>query len=274
MNLIIYFLICVIGILAGGLINVLADDLPERNNPQRPHYPDGTPRPVSAWLGITAFLMRQRTSATGSRLSWRHPLTEIGTALLMLLTAVMMGNDPEVSSIQLVFYLIYMAIFALVTVIDLEHRLILFIVIIPSSALAILDAIITPAQSKPDLRDALLGGLLGFGVFFMLYLGGVLFSYVVAKLQGYELPEVAFGYGDVMLSTLCGLILGWQPLIFAMFITVFAGAFGALIYLLVRNFSGRYDMFTPLPYGPYIVLGTLVMLLFTEQVRAFSFSLL
>jgi prepilin signal peptidase PulO-like enzyme (type II secretory pathway) len=84
---------------------------------------------------------------------------------------------------------------------------------------------------------------------------------------------VAFGYGDVMLSTLCGLIIGWQPLIFAMFITIFLGAFGALVYLVVRRLSGRYNLFTPLPYGPYIVVGTLIMLLFSDEVRAVLFSL-
>ncbi len=274
MDWITLILMGLLGIFTGGIINALADDLPRRQNLRFPHYPDGTPRPLSAWLGITAFLTGQRTSPAGARLSWRYPLAEIATAGLMLLTLLITGNDQDVSATQQVFYLIYMSIFVLITVIDFEHRLILFVVIIPSVIIALLDAIITPTQSKPDLRDALLGGLIGFGVFFLLYLGGILFSYVVAKLQGYDLPEVAFGYGDVMLAGLCGIILGWQPLIFAMFITVFLGAFGALVYLAGRKIVGRYDMFTPLPYGPYIVLGTLIMLLFTDQVRAFSFSLL
>ncbi len=266
--------VSLLGILTGVIINVLADDLPHRRQPRLPRYPDGTPRPLIAWSGITAFLSGRRASPDGARLSWRYPLTEIATAALMVLTMLVTADKPDVSDTQRVFYLIYMAIFVLITVIDFEHRLILFVVIVPSTLLAVLDAIITPAQSKPDLRDALFGGLIGFGVFFLLYLGGILFSYIVAKIQGYDLPEVAFGYGDVMLAGLCGVILGWQPLIFAMFITVFLGALGALVYLVIRNVAGRYDMFTPLPYGPYIVVGTLVMLLFTDQVRAFSFSLL
>jgi leader peptidase (prepilin peptidase)/N-methyltransferase len=84
---------------------------------------------------------------------------------------------------------------------------------------------------------------------------------------------VAFGYGDVMLAALCGLIVGWQALIFAMFITVFLGALGALVYLVGRGLTGRYDMFTPLPYGPYIVIGTWIMLLFSDQVRTLLWRL-
>ena len=269
----IYLLTGLAGLIIGGLINILADDLPERRKPSLPHYADGTPRPPSAWLGITAFLTGQRVSPSGDKLSWRYPLTELATVLLMWLTVIVTAGDPEVSSLQLVFYLIYIAIFVLITVIDIEHRLILFVVIIPSSLLAIIDAILTPVMHKPDLRDSLLGGALGFGVFFVLFLGGILFSYVVAKIQGYDLPEVAFGYGDVMLSLLSGLILGWQPLIVAMFITVFIGAAGAIIFLVVRGLSGRYDMFTPLPYGPYIVLGTLLLLLFPENVQTLIWSL-
>lgn len=267
MDLIFLIVIALVGIISGGLVNILADDLPQRRNPQLPHYPDDVQRPVTAWLGVTAFAFKQRYSPGGAKLSWRYPLVEIVTAVLMIIAVLATQEDPDVSTIQMAFYLIYMAIFVLITVIDVEHRLILFVVIIPSALIAIADAILTPTQSKPDLQEALIGGVLGFAVFFVLYLGGILFSYIVARMQGYELPEVAFGYGDVMLSTVCGLILGWQPLIFAMFITVFLGAAGALIYLLVRKISGRYDMFTPLPYGPYIVVGTFIMLLFSDQVR-------
>jgi prepilin signal peptidase PulO-like enzyme (type II secretory pathway) len=262
----------ILGIIAGGIVNVLSDDLPHRKRPSRPHYPDGTPRPVVAWLGLTAFATGKRSAPSGSSLSWRHPLTELATAALMILTVIVTTEDPQVSQIQLVFYLFYMALFVLITVIDIEHRLILFVVIIPSAVIAIADAIITPAQHKPDLPTALLGGALGFGVFFVLYLGGIVFSVAMAKIRGYELPEVAFGYGDVTLSTLCGLILGWQPMIVAMFVTVFLGALGAMIYLIVRAVRGDYNMFTPLPYGPYIVIGTLILLLFAEGVQDFIWT--
>ncbi len=265
-------MIGLLGLVVGGVINVLSDDLPHRLRPRLPHYPDGTTRPLVAWLGILAFLTGKRTSLTGTKLSWRYPLTELATAALMMLTVIVTTGDPEVGLLQLTFYLFYMALFVLITVIDIEHRLILFVVVIPAAVIAIADAILTPIQHKPDLRTALIGGALGFGVFFVLYLGGIVFSVVTAKIRGYELPEVAFGYGDVMLSTVCGLILGWQPMIVAMFITVFLGALGATIYLIIRAISGNYDMFTPLPYGPYIILGTLILLLFAEGVQDFIWT--
>lgn len=262
-------LVFLIGIVAGGIVNALADDLPKRRRPQLPRYPDDTPRPLIAWLGITAFLFGKRASPNGAKLRWRYPLTEIATALLMVLVVVVTEDDRNVEqtmdTLQFIFWLIYMPIFVLITVIDLEHRLILFVVIIPSAVIALLDAILTTYGA--DLGEALLGGLLGFFVFFLLYIGGFLFTYVLGKARGQPIDEVAFGYGDVMLITLSGLILGWQPLIIAMFVTVFLGAAGAILYLVVRGLTRRhYSMFTPLPYGPYIVLGTVLMLLFSVEI--------
>jgi leader peptidase (prepilin peptidase) / N-methyltransferase len=260
-------IVALIGLLTGGVVNALADDLPERRSPRPPAYPDGTPRPITAWLGITAFLFGQRSSPNDAKLSWRYPLTELLTAALMVMTLIATADTAEVNTLQLVFWLAYMAIFVLITVIDIEHKLILFVVIIPAALLAILDALVT--GYPPGLVDALIGGVVGFAVFFILYNGGFLFTYVLGKLRGQEIDEVAFGYGDVMMATVSGLILGWQALIFAMFITVFLGAFGALLYLLVRRLAGaRYSAFTALPYGPYIVAGTIIMLLYSSEVSA------
>lgn len=261
------------GLIVGGLINVLADDLPQRRNPRLPHYPDDTPRPPSAWFGITAFLTGQRQSPNGARLSWRYPLTELGTVAAFVLTLLAVDNDPAMTAMQLIFWLIYMAILVLVTVIDLEHKLILFVVMIPSMGLALLDALLNPVTLYgPNLQDALVGGAVGFGISYLFYLGGFVFVYVSSQMRGYDLNEVAFGFGDVMLFTFSGLILGPQALLFAMFITVLAGAFGAVLFLAERNLrpGRRYRLFTALPYGPYIVFGTICMLLFSEEVLALA----
>lgn len=262
-------IIAIIGILAGGVVNMLADDLPQRR-PVRwpPRYPDGTPRPFIAWLGLTAFLFGKRTSPSGAKLRWRYPLTELLTAGLMVLTVFAVQDDPNMTDLQLFFWLIYMAIFALITVIDIEYRLILFVVIIPSCVIAIIDSLVTGYGA--DLGQALLGGGVGFGVFLLLYLGGFVFTYVLGQLRGQEIDEVAFGYGDVMLITLSGLIMGPLTLLFAMFFTVIFGALGAILYLLVRGLSGKhYSMFTPLPYGPYIILGTILMMLFSTEIMGY-----
>lgn len=266
--------IILVGLVTGGIVNALADDLPHYRRPQLPRYPDQTPRPPSAWLGITAFVLGKRQSPGGISLSWRYPLAEVACVALMLVTfAVKNANPDKVSDLQFGFWLVYMAIFVLITVTDIEHHLILFSVIIPASVLGVIDAILTPAAYLPDLGRSVLGGLLGFGVFFVMYLGGILYVYLVQKTRGREITEVAFGFGDVMLATFSGLILGAEPLLFAMFITVILGALGAVIFLVASSLRGEKDgMFAALPYGPYIVAGTLLMLLFRNEVRLLLFG--
>jgi prepilin signal peptidase PulO-like enzyme (type II secretory pathway) len=105
-----YLVVILVGLIAGGINNVLADDLPHYRRPRLPRYPDDTLRPVTAWLGITAFLLKQRTSPGGARLSWRYPLTEIATIIGMVVAVAVKNNDPDVSELQLVFWLVYIAI--------------------------------------------------------------------------------------------------------------------------------------------------------------------
>lgn len=289
--------VAIIGLLAGGVVNALADDLPLRRSVRLPRYvsddkkraihfddeqqgiaqQDDERRPVIAWLGITAFLFGKRTSPSGVMLSWRYPLTELLTAFLMVATIYAVHKNEtlaEVGTAQTIIWLIFMFFFALIIVIDIEHKLILFVVIIPIALVALLDAYLTTSRIgefyQPHLRDALIGGAFGFVTFFIMYNGGFLFTYIMGKLRGEEISEIAFGYGDVMMATVSGFILGWQALIFAMFITVFLGAFGAMLYLVSRRLVGeRYSAFTALPYGPYIVLGTILMLLYRTPVSSF-----
>jgi prepilin signal peptidase PulO-like enzyme (type II secretory pathway) len=260
-----------IGLLVGGVINVLADDLPARQTPRVPHYPDGVPRPAAAWPGLGAFLTGQRASPARdepsepdgeaaprhpARLGWRHPLVEIVTALAFVWLALDFRDEKN-----LPVWFVYFAILLLITVIDIEHKLILHIVSLPACALALAVAAISPEHGRPFV-DFLIGGALGFGLFLMMYLGGVLFSEMART------GEAAFGEGDVILAMLSGLILGWRAFIFASLITVFVGALGAIVYLAVRALlRRRYRWFTPLPYGPYIVIGTLIMLLFRDDVQ-------
>src|SRR3954469_19795207 len=97
-------IILIAGILAGGLVNILADDLPYHYTVKRPHYPDGSPRPISAWLGLTAFILGKRAAASGSKLSWRYPLVEIATPLAMILTYIIKINEPKVDTLQMVYW--------------------------------------------------------------------------------------------------------------------------------------------------------------------------
>ncbi len=269
-----------LGWIAGAVINALADDLPQfglmEDDDQEdedaqlfnlPHYPDGTQRPRIAWSGLLAFLTGKHESPGGAKLRWRHPITEIAAIALFALSAYIFG-----AGLVALFTFAYLFILILTAVIDIEYRFIFPVVLIPGYALAVLEALVT---DRLPFGEALLGGLFGFGFFFIFYAGGNVLARLIAKWRGYKLEEVPFGYGDVYLGTFCGLMVGSTALTFALFITVFAGGIGALVYLLVKIFAGGYKAFAvAIPYGPYIILGAIIMLFWRDDVRDFLINLI
>jgi leader peptidase (prepilin peptidase)/N-methyltransferase len=273
------------GLVAGVIVNILADELPYRRGLWWPTYPDGTRRPPLAWSGIVAFLFGLRSpqnsdpDANHARphlerddLSWRYPLTEIASIGLMLL-AVFATRDVEgMTAAQLAFYWVHLAFLLLILVIDLELRMIYSIVTWPALAIALLDALLLPVLA-PSLVDALAGAAFGFGIFYAIYLGGIGFVKIMERRRGVEIDEVAFGFGDVRLMTVCGALLGFLGTFLAMFITVILGAVGALVYLVAKRFlSGQYRVFSAIPYGPYIIAATIIVLFFRDSVAAAIFG--
>ncbi|MBN2470023.1 MAG: prepilin peptidase [Anaerolineae bacterium] len=267
MQLIALILAGLFGVLAGAVVNALADYLPsarfvaladeaQEPAPLMPHYPDGTGRAAIAWSGMLAFITGRRRAASGAMLPLRHLLVEVFLAIAFIFVLVRYGWN-----LQAVFYWVFLAIMALVTVIDIEHKLVLFVVMLPAWLIAVLEAALVP-DPPPLLRDALLGGALGFGLFFFMFLGGIVFSRVSRT------NEIAFGFGDVLLGVFSGLLLGWRPIFFALVLTILLGALGAIAFLGSKLVSRTgYSMFTALPYGPYIVAATLIVMFWRDEIR-------
>lgn len=265
----------VVGLIAGGIINMLSDELPYRRDPALPVYPNGAPRPVTAWLGITAFLLGQRHAPATSEaneersrphqdeaLSWRYPLTELATIFLMWLTLIVLVGREDMTTIRIALMMLHMALLVLITVIDIEHRLILFIVILPSIALAIISNIALRTEI-PEPTSTLVGALFGFGFFYAIYLGGFFFTRLIGRMRGKQINTVAFGYGDVLLITYTGALVAFPFIIPAIAVAIFAGFFGALIYLVAKAVVSRQNsLLSPIPYGPYIVIATIVVMLY------------
>lgn len=252
-----------------------------------PVYPDGTARPIETWLGLMAFALGKRLPDNpqadevrsrehrepGFTLSWRHPLTEIMTAIFFGLAAYAAPNidGMDMNTTQYFLNFVYMAIFSLVIVIDMEHKLILFVVMIPAIIIALLDAyFVNPPL--PEFNDALIGAGVGFGLFFALYLFGFAFRWYLNNIRGRNITTVAFGYGDVVMFTFTGAVIGTLYTIVALILTIILGAVGAVVYLIVKAVIDRENtLMTAIPYGPYIVIATMIMLLWGAEVASYFF---
>jgi len=243
------YLAPLLGLSLGILVNLLADSLPLARTLQRPHCAACTaPRSIVAWSGLlAAFTPRRACAYCGTKRRLRAILVE-AVSLIGAVILAQVNPEPNVYfPTMLVGF-----IFLLIMVIDIEHRLILHRVTLPAGILFFL-----LAGFNPDLTYArsLIVGALGFVFFFLLYLMGDLFGKWMAQRKGYDQSEVAFGFGDVTLATVIGLLLGFPAVIEALFRgIIYAGIFsiGYIIYLKLRQ---RYSSFIPFPYGPFLILG-------------------
>jgi len=159
---------------------------------------------------------------------------------------------------QLPYLLFDAAIFALIVIIDVEHRWVMLEIIVPAALVTIFEAGVWPGNA---LELTLKGGLYGFGVTFGLYLLGKVFGRALEMIRHRRIGRTVFGLGDVYIGTLGGLLVGSEGLWWAVLIMVFTGgvaSLGFVAYKILR--TRRYRMFSAIPYGPYIVIGFAAML--------------
>lgn len=255
--------IAISGILLGGLVNALADDLPSGRLPRRPRYANGKPRPCYAWLGISALLVgAMRPSPPLPRLGRRYALTELAVTGLMLATHVTTSADPSLAVGQRLIWQAQAVLFVLLAVVDIEHKLILLTPLLAAVALALVDAAVFPLPG-PNMASAVVGGACAGAAFALIYLGGRVFARLAPGSD-----TAAFGLGDVLLMALGGFMLGFPGVLLAMTLAIALGGAGAALYLARRRLRGcRYRRYTALPYGPYILAAIVLVIITPSEIK-------
>ena len=74
-----------------------------------------------------------------------------------------------------------------------------------------------------------------------------------AECDRLTLPREAMGLGDVKFMAAIGAFLGWQAVLVALVVSVFAGAIIGLVMLAMKKGN-------KIPFGPYLAIGAVVAL--------------
>ena len=242
-------LYALIGLFAGGLVNLLADVLPHRQQPiSTPTCPAcGQPRSALQSLAVAAFLTgKRRCASCGRPIDMRHSLVEMALALLFAL----LYNFYNDNFVKLALSSFFTSVLLLVTVTDLEHRLIPNRAILPAIAVA---AVASPLWFGPGWWLAFVGGAIGYGFFWL-----------TVQLGERFLGRGAMGWGDVKLAAFVGLITGFPGIVTALVITIITGGVISLVLLVTRLVNLR----SGIPYGPFICLGGFITMLYGQQLMA------
>ncbi|HZU14515.1 MAG TPA: A24 family peptidase [Chloroflexota bacterium] len=138
---------------------------------------------------------------------------------------------------HLLIALFFTGLLALISVIDLEHRLVLNILSLPG-----LVAAIALSPLWVGLLSSIEGAAAGFALFTALTVIG----------------RGRLGFGDAKLAAVIGAMRGFPGVLGALYVGVLLGGVAALVYLVVLR-RGRKDYFA---YAPYLAAGAVIAFLF------------
>ncbi len=233
------------GWMTGALINLLADQLPVIRRVEAPVC--GVCEKRLGWL---EYIFLEQCGQCGAGRSARSHTVQ----WLMVIGFLAIGLTTPVRLLP-VEGLIVLAFFTLVFVIDLEHRLILQPV---SLAGALIGG--TVGLRLHGLWDTIIGGAAGFGIMLCLYFMGEFFARAVSKRRGQPVEEVALGFGDVTLSGVLGLMLGWPGITAGLLFAILAGGLVSAFILARMWLRKQYQAFTAVPYAPFLILSAAFLL--------------
>ena len=234
-----------LGLVVGSFLNVVIYRVPQHLSIVRPrsacpncHQPisERDNIPVLSWI-----ILRGRCRQCRSPISLRYPLVELCTGILFALTAWRLGTHVDLGA-----YLLLDAALIALALIDLEHlllpRSIVYLTLGGVGGWLVASAAYYDQWHR--LLVAATCALTWFVLFWLLNL----------------LSPRSLGYGDVRLTLVLGLALGWLgvgDVLIGFFAANLTGAVIGLMLIALKKMSRD----QPIPYGVYLALGTVVAVL-------------
>jgi leader peptidase (prepilin peptidase) / N-methyltransferase len=242
--LVYYLFIVLLGAIIGSFLNVIIYRVPRGESIVLPpsHCPNCEHRLVwwDLFPVLSFFWLKGRCRYCQAAISWRYPLTELLTGGLTWLWWFRYGSSGL--TLASLAFLVLTYILIAIALIDLEHRIIPNRLTLPLIILGL-----TFRAFQGALVPALLGALAG---------GGLLLLIALVYPKG-------MGMGDVKLLAMAGIFLGWYQVLVSLFMGSFLGVLVMAPLLLLKKIERK----TPVPFGPFLVIGTLVVMYGWGQIR-------
>lgn len=222
------------GLAVGSFLNVVAARVPLQRSVVSPASACMSCGSELAWydnVPVLSYLaLRGRCRGCGARIGVVYPAVELATALLIAGCFLAFGLSPEAFLASA-----FCAVLVVVSAIDLAHRIIPNVIVLPAAALVLVAQ--TALRPSPEWAIAALGAFLFLFVAAIAYPGGM-------------------GMGDVKFALLLGAMLG-RTVPVALMVGMIAALVPSLV-LVARH--GRAARKMGIPFGPFLALGGVVAL--------------
>lgn len=247
MNIFISPLIFLLGILLGYGVNYFADTLPVLRRFSQPLC-------IFCYKEIswkTFFSLKECPHCHRNNKTRR-----IGVLAVSIILSLVFWFFPPVR-VNYWVYLLIVAYLGIMVVIDIEYRAIL-------NQMSILGIILgfVVGTCYWGIKLALFGGLAGFLIMLTLYWLGGLFARILSRIRHEDIGEVALGFGDVTLSCILGLLLGWPLILICLLAAILLGGIISGIIILNMAIKKKYQPFTAIPYAPFLIIAAVILLYF------------
>jgi leader peptidase (prepilin peptidase)/N-methyltransferase len=185
------------------------------------------------------------------KISLRYPMVELLGGLFALGTYLKFGL-----TIEALIYFLFLTALTVVTFIDLDHRIIPDVITLPGIPICFAAGFALPTVTY---KEALLGILIG---------GGSLF--LVAWIYSLITKKEGMGGGDIKLLAMMGAIVGWQGVLFTIFVASLVGTLAGLAVML----QSRKGLKLAVPFGPFLSIGGTMYIFFGTPLIDWYFNLL
>ncbi|MEK7510306.1 MAG: prepilin peptidase [Patescibacteria group bacterium] len=198
---------------------------------------------------LSFILLRGQCRYCHLKISWQYPLVELSTGVVFLFIFFSYGGFALFFSIDHIFRLAYVwgvtSLLIIIFVYDLKHFLIPDTIVYGATGLALLYHLLE-FENLENFVSFWIAALFASGFFLAIFLGS----------RGRWM-----GLGDVKLAFFMGLFLGWPNVLVALFVAFVIGAGGGLVLIATR----RKNLTSEVPFGPFLIAGTLVALLWGKD---------
>jgi len=192
---------------------------------------------------LSYILLKGRCRNCKSKISIQYPIVEFLTGLIYLIIYLV-----YVLSIQTLIYIILSSSLIIIAFIDLNEEIVPDVISLPGIVAGFILSFFVPYIS---FVNSALGVVVGGGIILIIGLAGS----VIFKKE-------AMGGGDVKLAAMIGAFLGWKYITISLFLGFFLGALVGIL-LIMMKIKNREDA---VPFGPFIVLGSMITLLWGEKI--------
>lgn len=216
-------------------------------------------------------------------ISWQYPIVESITGVLFLASYwhFKSGLFDSIHILYTLFYFIVVSLLVVIAVYDFHHKIIPNTFVYSLIGISGIQLFITPSSfsfSTPTLWNILAGPLL-YVPFALLWLG----SGIRWQQLSFSWEQVGrwMGFGDAKLAWAIGWLLGVRIGLSSVILSFWIGAvysIGLLLFQRMRHRGAsdteRITMKTEVPFGPFLVLGTLIGMFLPIDILSLNYFLI